>query len=266
MKTTLRQNKGSAAVKLFALVLAGFLLLAVFNTSAGRAVVSPLMPSAEIAFQKAREIKNWGNANISAFKSKKNIQKENLELKEKNSELEAKILICDVFRRENEELKSFFSRDNNKKSILSVVVSRPPQSPYDILIIDAGSDDGVKNGMAATAYSDVFIGYAVEVFPKTSKIKLLSFPSEETNVYIQSAGNETRISAIAIGKGGGNMEIKLPNSIEINSGDRITNTSVFPLLIGIVEKVEVNLLESYQTILFRLPVNIQELKYIIVQD
>lgn len=264
MKTTLRQNKGAIKAKLLALALAVFLLLAVFNTSAGRAVISPLMPVAERAFQKAQVIKNWGNANISALKSKKNIQKENPELKEKNAELEAKILICDVFRRENEELKSLFSRGNNKKSILSVVVSSPPQSPYDILIIDAGADDGVKNGMQATAYSDVFIGYVVEVFPKTSKVKLLSFPSEETNVYIQPVGGETQISAIALGKGGGNMEIKLPHSIEINSGDRITNASVFPLIIGIAERVEINLPESYQTILFRLPVNIQELKYVTI--
>ncbi len=147
------------------------------------------------------------------------------------------------------------------------IISRPPQSPYDILIIDAGSDNEVKAGMLVTAYGNVLLGYVAEVFPTISKVKLISFSNEETNVLIESAGigTSTAVSAIAIGRGGENLEIKLPSSIAINSGDQVKTMGAFPFIAGTIEKVEINLSDPFQKLLFRLPVNIQELKYVMIE-
>jgi cell shape-determining protein MreC len=147
------------------------------------------------------------------------------------------------------------------------IISRPPQSPYDILIIDAGSDNEVKAGMLVTAYGNVLLGYVAEVFPSTSKVKLISFSNEETNVLIESAGTgtSTAISAIAVGRGGENLEIKLPSSIAINSGDQVKTMGNFPFIAGTIEKVEISLSDPFQKLFFRLPVNIQELKYVMIE-
>ncbi len=147
------------------------------------------------------------------------------------------------------------------------IISRPPQSPYDILIIDAGSDNEVKAGMLVTAYGNVLLGYVAEVFPSTSKVKLISFSNEETNVMIESAGTgtSTAVSAIAIGRGGENLEIKLPSSIAINSGDQVKTMGTLSFVVGTIEKVEISLSDPFQKLLFRLPVNIQELKYVMIE-
>lgn len=147
------------------------------------------------------------------------------------------------------------------------IISRPPQSPYDILIIGAGSENGIKTGMTAMAQDNVLLGYVAEVFPSASKVKLISFPNEETNVLIESSGTGTStvVSAIAVGRGGENLEIKLPSSLAINSGDQVKTMGNFPLMAGTIEKVEMNLSDPFQKLLFRLPVNIQELKYVMIE-
>lgn len=117
--------------------------------------------------------------------------------------------------------------------------------------------------MMATAHANVLLGHVAEVFPTISKIKLISFSGEETNVMIESA--PASISAIAVGRGGENLEIKLPSAIEIKSGDKIMTMGTFPLAVGVVEKVEIDLSDPFQKILFRLPINLQELKYVMIE-
>ncbi|MCX6731448.1 MAG: rod shape-determining protein MreC [Candidatus Parcubacteria bacterium] len=198
-----------------------------------------------------------------------NLNKKNDEvsvLKNRVAELESKILMLESLEKENQELKAMFSHlEEAKKYILGAVISRPPQSPYDVLIIDAGSDNGVKEGMTATAFSNILLGYATDVFSKTSKIKLISFPGEETSALIESVSTGAKISALATGRGGGEMEIKLPSSLEIHSGDRITTPGTYPLMLGIVERAEINLSDPFQKIFFCLPVNIQELNYVMIE-
>jgi len=186
---------------------------------------------------------------------------DNLKLKEKNLELETRMLSFDTLQKENEELKALFSLKKDGDYILGYVVSRPPQSPYDILIIDAGSNNGIKEGAEVTAYGSVLLGYVSEVFPKSAKIKLISFSGDEMNAIFPIAN----LPVTVIGRGGGNLETKLQGSIEIKSGDQITTMGAFPLELGVVERIERGLSDPFQKIIFRLPVNIQELKYVMVR-
>jgi rod shape-determining protein MreC len=187
-------------------------------------------------------------------------------LKNRVAELESKILLLEPLKKENEELKTIMSNaPAEKKYILGAIISRPPQSPYDVLIIDAGSDNEVKQGMKATAFSNILLGYVTDVFPKASKIKLVSFPGEETNALVESVSLGTKISVLAIGRGGGDMEIKIPSSLEVHAGDRIMAPGTYPLMLGIVERAEINLSDPFQKIFFRLPLNLQELKYVMIE-
>jgi len=189
-------------------------------------------------------------------------------LKEKNAELEAKILSMTLLEKENQDLKTMLSNPPNPPAggyILGAIISRPPQSPYDVLLIDNGSDNGVQQGMTVTAFSNVLLGYVTEVFPKTSKVKLISFPSEETNVIIESASTGIKTSATAFGRGGGEMEIKIPSAVEIHSGDLVKTPGTFSLMLGTVEKAEINLSDPFQKIYFRLPVNLQELQWVMIE-
>jgi len=217
------------------IILVLFLALAVFTDSFRRPLVFIFSPFIKLG----QSINDWRLSDV---------QKENYELKTEIEELKAKLLSYQAPQKESEQY------------ILASVVSRPPQAPYDILLIDVGAEDGVKTGMTVTAYENVLLGSVIEVFADISKVKLISFPGEETNVMIQG-----QVSAVAVGRGGENLEIKLPGAIEIKSGDQIMALRTFPLLAGVVEKVEINLSDPFQKILFRLPVNLQYLKYVMLE-
>jgi len=255
MKTILLPNKNFPKRNIFlGLILGLFLIFFIFNGSARNIIVKPLVAISR-PFLK---LNNWWKGNNDEISK----------LKQENAELKSKILILEPLEKENQELKTMFSHPRNPPAggyILGAIISRPPQSPYDVLIIDAGSDNGVKEGMTVTVFSDNLLGYVTDVFSKTSKVKLVSFPGEETNAIIESVSQGAKISALAIGRGGGEMEIKIPSSLEVHSGDRIMTLGTYPLMLGIVEKAEINLSDPFQKIYFRLPVNLQELKYVMIE-
>ncbi len=246
-------------------VLGIFLVLMIFNDNVRLVVARPLIFASNHFLKMKSSVSQWWQDKFVLFKSKSALEEENKSLKEKNSELEVNISFLSSFQKENEDLKSLFSQmPEKKKYVLASVISRPPASPYDILIVDAGSKNGVEMGMTVV-FENAFLGYVAEVFPQTSKIKLVSFPSEEINVMIEPASGGAGISAVSIGQGGGNMEVKIPSSVEIHSGDKIMTPGTYPLLMGAVENVELNVSDPFQKIHFRLPVNLQELKYVMIE-
>lgn len=195
--------------------------------------------------------------NYVVLKDKKGLERENIFLKQRVMELEIKESFAKVLEEENQRLRSVFSLEGKKSMFATTILSRPGYGIYSSLIINAGSKDGVKEGMPVTAFGDVLLGYVFDVSSDISRVKLVSFPDEETNVFV---GN--RISAIARGLGGENLEIELPNDINISTGDTVITLGNSPFFLGIVEKVIKNSSDSFQKIIFRLPVNIQELRYV----
>ncbi|MBU1179163.1 rod shape-determining protein MreC [Patescibacteria group bacterium] len=195
----------------------------------------------------------WEN-NLSVFRNKKELQQENDSLKQKVAEMESEKLFSEVILKENDEIKGVFSRSSDREFILAYVLSRPGYGIYNSLVIDAGFKQGVEEGMRVTAFGTVLLGYVSEVAPNASKVKLVSYPEEETNVFV---GNN--ISAIAYGVGGENLSVVLPQDINVSAGDKITSLGNSPLFLGVVEKIIKEPADPFQNIIFRLPLNIQEI-------
>lgn len=240
--------------------IAFFLVLAVWNPPIGHFAARPIMYAAAPFFRLNTAIGDWLAEGAFIFKTKHSLRSENLKFKESIAKLKARMLSCGIKEKENKELKSLLSSADGEKFSVAAVLARSPQSPYDILVVDAGLNKGIEPGMRALAYGNVLIGYVSDVFPKTSKIKLISFPGEESNVSLVDSG----ISAIAVGLGGENLEITLPRAIKIKVGERVAALGSESLAAGIVEKVLIDPADPFQKILFRLPLNIQELKYIMI--
>ncbi len=202
-------------------------------------------------------LNKWEELKIN-FSDKKYLQGENKSLREKISQLEIKNSLNEVSEKENIFLKSVFSAEEAKNFILASVILRPPLSPYDILIIDAGSKRGVKDGMLVLAAGNVLLGYVTDVSEEISKVRLISSFNEETNVLLEISG----ISAIAVGTGGENFRITLPRQIKVGVGDKVLTLGTQPYFVGFVEKIESQATDPYQKIIFRFPLNIQQLNQV----
>jgi len=235
----------------FFLFLIALFLVAALNGSARHFVVGSGMVAFRPFLAFGNSIKKWMENNSYLLKEKKILLKENIDLKEKVKEMEIKSLAYEAQEKES----------GKKDFLYSHVLSRPPQSPYDILIIDNGSENGVGNGMQIVAYEDILVGHIAEVFQNSSRVKLISSPNEETNALLFSLNTPV----IVVGRGNGNFEIKIPKSIEANVGEKVMTLGTNPLLLGMVDRIEIQPSDPFQKLYFRFPFNIQELKSVAVK-
>lgn len=205
-----------------------------------------------------RKISNLGNH----FSSKRNLAKENEDLKEKINLLEADLANHKTIEEENSKLKEILNRKSeNKELILSGILSKPNQSLYDILIIDAGENDGIRTEARVFAYGNIPIGKVSEVFSNTSKIVLFSTPGEKTEVVI--GGRDTFMTLV--GRGGGNFEMTLPRDFIIEIGSTVHLPGIDSYIVGTVETIISDPRDAFQKALLTSPINIQELKFVEVE-
>lgn len=232
-------------------VLAAFILIVlIFPAFSFRLIGRPAFYILNPFLKMKTSVGGWWENIKTGFVEKKILQEENDALHEEIVHLRAKIVLSEAVSKGNEA-------DENK-FLTAYVIFRPPAISYDMLIIDSGAKDGVKEGMQVSAFGDVLLGYVTDVFNDTSKIKLISSFGEETSVFFEYSWTP----AIAVGRGGENFEIALPRAISVNIGERILTLGRQPMLVGIVEKIKKEEVDPFQKILFRLPVNLQYLNQV----
>lgn len=263
MKSLLNKNTNNNKKIIGGVIIALLLILAFFKDKVGHTVSTPVIATSQYFLSANQNIGNWFKNTAAYFKQKRALEQENSSLKEKITELEARSLSCRSTEQENNQLRemSFRVAEKNKKYIAAAILKRPPEIPYDTLVLDTGSDEGVTAGMVVTTYGEVLVGHVVEVFGSTSKVKLISFPTEETGVIL----GFQNIAISAKGRGGENLEINLPRDIVVNVGDLITTPGLNNLAVGAVEKIETSDSSPFQKIMFRLPINIQQLGYVMIE-
>jgi len=199
----------------------------------------------------------WLSDVSSLLQSKGKLIEENQALRRELKRTELRALSSSLFEEENKSLKEILHRSIKKDYILAVVLLRPSLSPYDTFIIDTGEEEGVSIGDFALV-SKVVIGSVTEVFTKTATVTLFSSPGRKVNVII----GPSRLPAEAEGQGGGNFKILLPREIDVTEGDSITIPDINPDIFGIVEHIDREATDAFQTILFKNPINMNEVYFI----
>ncbi len=133
---------------------------------------------------------------------------------------------------ENTELRNLLHASNSP-SILAGVVARPPYTPYDSVVIDQGSVDGIVEEAPVFYGTGLALGYIQKVLPHHALVTLFSSPGIETTVYVFGPN----IFATAYGDGGGVMHLSIPQGIEINVGDMVVLPSLTTGVLGTVSSV-----------------------------
>lgn len=222
-------------------------------TSTGQFISSP--------FWKAKNSSVEGVVNSTQLlRSKRSLIFENDNLKNEIKETEFKLLGFESLKQENESLKELLGRGvlNIEDTVLGAVLARPNISPYDTFIIDIGSGHKILKDDDVFVYGNVYIGKVDEVFKNTSTVKLFSSPGEITQVSI----GLQNISANAKGRGGGNFIVELPRGTEVEKGDIVTIPGIDIKLFAVVEEIESRPSDPFITILFKNPVNINDIKWV----
>ena len=186
------------------------------------------------------------------LRSKRSLAEENAALRQKNAEQENLAVVNKALHKENLDLKSLLGRTESQNRILASVLSKPNTSPYDTLIIDVGTNNGVHVGDRVVALGDFIIGFVSNVYTTTAQVTFYSSPGQKTQVLIGDAG----IGATAEGRGGNNFAAELPRDANVAKGDIVILASFDTQVFAVVESVLSNSTDAFETVLFKNPVNI----------
>jgi cell shape-determining protein MreC len=159
------------------------------------------------------------------------------------------------------DMASFIDRFGGSH-LLAAVLSRPPFAPYDELIVDTGANQGVTVGSNVYAPGNILIGTVADVLGETSKVALLSSPGQTYPVLIGSS----HVPATATGRGGGQYQAQVPQATAIAQGDIVSDASIDDGAFGTVTSVIDNPADPFETVLFAPPVNIYELRWVLIDS
>ncbi len=163
-----------------------------------------------------------------------------------------------ILTKENEDLKQSFGRTTTHKIVLGAVLKRPPSIPYDSLIIDAGSEEGISEGAFVSSFGGNPIGIIDSVSRTTSKVKLFSSPGFEHDVLI----SDKKLPVTVMGVGGGNFNAKVAHDLDIKIGDVVTLPGLHIAILGVVEEIIVDPSRSFKTVYFKQPVSLAAISWV----
>jgi|SRR3989344_721127 len=195
------------------------------------------------------------------FAFKNTLISQNLALQDEISSLKLKEIDYDTILKENQDLKNQFGRVLSVPRILASVLSKPPLSPYDTLVIDAGSAEGVVPESKVYLSESIIIGFVTSVTPHASLLKLFS-----TSGYKQESVLErTGASFGLIGNGGANFSLEVPKDTDILWGDTFMYPGISSGVIATVYYIDTNSQSSFKTIYLRIPGNVFQSRYVFIE-
>lgn len=133
---------------------------------------------------------------------------------------------------ENRELSTLLGGSEDAR-IAAGVIGRPNSTPYDVLVLDRGTKDGVVQFAPVYIGIDTAIGYVANVFPDSSIVVLATTPDFESTVYIIGPN----IYTTARGVGGGVLEVSVPQGIVLTEGDLVVVPALGGGVYGSIEVV-----------------------------
>lgn len=162
---------------------------------------------------------------------------------------------------ENTTLKELLGRmPPQTKGVLARVITKPNQSIYDTMLIDAGARDGIVVGKTVYALGTVALGKVTAVYADTALVTLFSASGNQIAGSVVSSG----VSLTLSGRGAGEYELRMPRDIRFVRGDVIVEQSTHAKILGVVESVEADSRDPFTTIRAKAPVNIQTLPWVII--
>ena len=118
--------------------------------------------------------------------------------------------------------------------ILASVVSRPPESPYDTLLLSSGTNDGIQSGMEAFGEGSVPLGIVSSVTADFARVTLFSAPGTVTHGWVGHAN----LPLLIYGAGGGAMNASLSRSAGVVVGDTVFAPGPGQLPLGSVVRID----------------------------
>jgi len=187
---------------------------------------------------------------------------ENRRLVAELNNIKAKLLRFDSLYKEHQDLLSAYGRTApSGPRVLGNITAKPPQSPYDVLVVDIGFKDGVSIGGRVYGLGGLPLGRVIEVTGSNAKLVMFSSDGEQTHAVVERTG----ATIILTGIGGGNMEAEVSPEIDIVDTDKMILPEFNGAIIAQVAEIESGKASASKRVLFSMPINIFSLRFVEVE-
>ncbi len=183
------------------------------------------------------------------------LTEENAALSSENSALVAKTASLSA-------LLGSSSKERAAPGILAGVVARPPESPYDTLVLASGTKEGITLGMEVFGIGGVPLGVISSVSDDFSRVTLFSAPSMTTHGWVGPANLPLTIQ----GAGGGAFSASLARSAGIAAGDTVFAPGPGALPIGSVARIDGDPAAPEVALRIQSALNIFSITWVVVRD
>jgi rod shape-determining protein MreC len=195
-------------------------------------------------------------------RTKASVFAENENLKKENADLKGSMIDYQILKTENDDIKNMLGRIDPKHTfILAAILAKPNQSPYDTLIIDAGSDTGIVEGSEVYVSGEIPIGEVSKVYTDNALVMLYSNPGQTTEGVLNGSNAQVEL----IGRGGGNFEMTIPRDLSSENGTLVVSPHLVSEVIAVVDGVISTPTDPVKKVILHSPVNIQSLKWVEVK-
>jgi cell shape-determining protein MreC len=195
------------------------------------------------------------------FSFKNDLIAKNLSLEEQNATLLLKEADYDLVVKENETLKNEFGRSIGMRKTVASILSKPPRSPYDTLVIDAGSADSVTSGSKVYAGGNILIGLISNITTHTSLVSLFSSGGQKQDAIVSRTGETFTLE----GDGGQNFKVEVPKDTDILWGEEFIYPGIEHSILATVYFIDTESEASFKTVYLRIPTNVFASQYVFVE-
>ena len=254
-----RKRTGLAVGTVVAVVVIGILFAIPFT----RTVVTTIFRAVGMTTLRTTDsVSNWFSWKGETMRTKKSLVAQNEDLKNQIIQFEARVAEDIMLRQNLADITSAMNRSEGMNVTLAAVLSKPPTSAYDTLVIDGGEHAGLQVGQTVFAAGATPIGIIESVSNNSALVRLYSSPGQETQARFSPAG----IDITLVGRGGGNFSADVPHDLVVTEGAAAVTKELNSHLLAQFRKVTSDPRDPFQTVLLVAPVNIQSLSFVQVRQ
>ena len=201
-------------------------------------------------------LKNKISGNNTFFTDINNIEQENEELKARNSELEKSLRELENIKAENETLKEYLNlteKYGEYKTIPGYVINKDISNYSKTIVINIGTDDGVKENMTVIA-DEGLVGHVVSVTNNTAKVQTIVDTASSVSA-VMSSNDESIICKGTLDSNSLLRAMYIPTDANVVQGDSVETSGlggIYPkgIHIGTISKINntQNITDRYATI------------------
>lgn len=245
---------------------AGILLLALggYLTPLFSGALSPVYSVQTWLYTRLQAVQDFVNAPVNVA----SLQAENAQLRAENAQLQTEIITLQQQVTENELLSALldFARARPENAYQAAGVIGQDPSPFlHYVIINRGSDDGIRRGMPVVSQQGL-VGRVAQVTASAARVELITDPASQVSVRMQPSEVDGLLSGSITSQLGIDL---IPLDAELQPGDLVFTSGIgglYPngILVGQISNVRREATALFQTASVQPAVDFTRLEIVLI--